>query len=414
MNAHELIAERLKLNDDSKTLLDVAARERRGLRADEQQTFDRMHVRIMEIKGLLDRGALMAAEERTLGESRGRQTETTTSNAIDSTSDTAGGLALRAWALGNRATDTMVAAAQQLGMNWRQPEIDVRALSYGTTTAGGNLVANEMMSSFREAVKWYGSVRSVATVLTPSTGAPLPVPVGDDTANTGEIVGEGSAVTTTADPVFNQTVLRPFKYSSKAVIVSIELLQDSAINLAQYLGQALGTRIGRIQNLHYSVGAGTTLPFGVATQAALGKTAAATNAITFDEIIDLYHSVDVGYRGRPGAGFMMNDSTAATLRKVKDSQNRYLWEMSLVAGQPDRIFGKPVYINNDLDAATATAKRVVLFGDFKSYVIAEVGGLTILRSDDVRILNHQVVFLGYQRADAALTDATAVRYLRTA
>ena len=51
-----------------------------------------------------------------------------------------------------------------------------------------------------------------------------------------------------------------------------------------------GTRIGRKQNYDFTIGGGTTLPFGVQVQASLGKTAAATNAITFDEVIDLYHS----------------------------------------------------------------------------------------------------------------------------
>jgi len=145
-----------------------------------------------------------------------------------------------------------------------------------------------------------------------------------------------------------------------------------------------------------------------------GKTAAATNALTWDEVIDLYHSVDIAYRSRPSSAFMMHDSTAAYLRKLKDSQNRYLWEMSLQVGLPDRAFGQPVVINNDQDSALTTAKRLVLYGDFNAYKIRDAGAVQVYRADELRILNGQVVFLAIQRSDGNLADTTAVKYLRLA
>ena len=83
---------------------------------------------------------------------------------------------------------------------------------------------------------------------------------------------------------------------------------------------------------------------------------------------------------------MMADTVAAYLRKLKDSQNRYLWEMSLIAGQPDRIFGKPVVINNDQDSAFSTNKRLVLFGDFAAYQIQDAGPPVFIRADELRVL----------------------------
>src|SRR5262249_45136855 len=112
--------------------------------------------------------------------------------------------------------------------------------------------------------------------------------------------------------------------------------------------------------------------------------------------------------------FMVSDTIAAYLRKLKDSQNRYLWEISLQAGLPDRILGTPVVINNDMDSALSTNKRLLLCGDFGAYTIAEVGEPAFLRSDDVRILNQQSVFLAFHRTDGALVESNAVRYLRTA
>jgi HK97 family phage major capsid protein len=67
-----------------------------------------------------------------------------------------------------------------------------------------------------------------------------------------------------------------------------------------------------------------------------------------------------------------------------------------------------------MSSTFATNNRLVLFGDFGAYHIQEAGGLTVIRADELRLLNHQVVFLAFQRSDGALAEANAVRYLRTA
>lgn len=418
MDTKQLIEERVRLHEENKAALDKAAAEKRTLDSGEQENFNRRDSRINEIRATLDSVAKTEAEERSLAESRGRQTETggsrtATRDAEEIAKDR--DLATRAWALGGRGkavTPEMRAACARLEFDASGSEIESRALS-STTDEGGYTIPDEAMRGYFDAQLWFGPMRALATKWRTATGAALPVPSSDDTSNVGEIIGESSAVTTTADPSFGQTVLGAFKYSSKAVIVPIELLQDSSINIAAFLGRKLGERIGRIQNTHFTTGGGTTLPFGVATSSTLGKTAAATNAITLDEIIDLYHSVDIAYRNAPGSGFMMDDATAAYIRKLKDSNNQYLWQMSVQAGQPDLLFGKPVYINNDVDTIAAT-KKVVLYGDFSQYLIRDAGDVTFARADELRILNHQVVFLAFQRSDGALPNTAAVKHLLTA
>lgn len=414
MDVKALIAERVKLHEENKALLDKAGAEKnRSLTGEEQAQFDARDARMTDIRKMLDNEARTVAEERALAESRGRQTETAIHS--DNTSERDRALAFRAWACGDEARPEEVEAAQRLSFPHMRSRLETRALSSITATQGLASIPDEMMKAYVEIQKWYGRVRNVAEVFTTSGGNPLPIPTTDDTANTGEIVADGGAITTTADPLFGVVTLGAFKYSSKAVIVPWELLMDSSINLPVYLGTALGTRVARKQNTDFSIGAGTTLPFGVATQASLGKTAAATNLITWDEVIDLYHSVDIAYRGRPGSAFMMHDGTAAFLRKLKDSQNRYLWEISLQLGIPDRAFGVPVIINNDIvGPPSATAQRVVLYGDFNAYKIRDAGAVEVRRADELRILNGQVVFLAWQRSDGNLADVTAVRYLRTA
>lgn len=407
----DLLEKRVKLNEEVKAILDKADAEGRAVNGEEKAKIDAIDAEIDAIKTTAEARAKQLAEEKLLNESRGRRTDPSISD--DSRPDP--NLALRAWAqAGEGMTPEMRASAAHFGINPAAKQLDLRALSVGTTTAGGNSVANEMMRAYMEIMKWYGRVEGLATVVNTETGATLPWPTVDDTANTGRLLTEGTGATTTTDPSFGVVNLAAYKFSSDAVILSMEVLQDSSMNLAQYLGSALGTRIGRIKNTYFTTGSGSSQPGGVQVKASLGKTASATNAITLDEVVDLIHSVDIAYRYSPSSSLMMSDAVAAYVRKLKDSQNRYLWEMSNQVGQPDRLFGFPVIINNDQDATFATNKRLVLFGDFSKYVVRNAGPLQVLRSDDLYILNHQSVFLGVQRSDGNLIDTTAVKYLRTA
>lgn len=409
----ELIEKRVKLHEDIKAILDKAEAEKRAITPEERESIGRMDGEIASIQATLDARAKSDADEKLLAESRGRQTKTEVIG--DARHDP--NMALRAWALGGRPdkqTEEMRAAAAAFGLNPAGRSLELRALSVGTTTAGGNAVPNEIMRAFLEIQKWYGRVENLATVINSETGATMPFPTMDDTSNTGRLLTEGTGATTTTDPSVGVINLASYKFSSDAVIVSVELLQDASFNIAAYLGGALGTRIGRIKNTYFTTGSGSSQPGGVQVKASLGKTAAATNAITLDEIIDLYHAVDIAYRMSPNARFMMHDSVAAYVRKLKDSNSQYLWQMAVQAGQPDRLFGVPVEINNDQDSSFATNKRLVLYGDFSKYAVRNAGAVEILRSDDLYILSHQVVFLGFQRSDGNLIDTTAVKYLRTA
>jgi len=144
-------------------------------------------------------------------------------------------------------------------------------------------------------------------------------------------------------------------------------------------------------------------------------TAASATAFTLDEVISLIHSLDPAYRNLPGTGFMMHDTTAAFARKLKDGQGRYLWEQSVQLGQPDRLFGYPVTINNDMSATFTTGQKLILFGNYQlAYIVRDAGAVRFVRSDEKYVLEHQVMFEASQRTDGNLIDSTAVKHLALA
>lgn len=284
-------------------------------------------------------------------------------------------------------------------------------------TAGGYTIPEQMMPELIRSMKAFGPMYSedVARVITTVGGNPMPFPTVNDTANTGVAHTEGVTLTDDggADVTFGEKQLDAYAFNTEWLRVSKELADDSAFAMEALLADLLGERLGRIANAQLTTGTGSSAPNGVVTASTLGKTAAATAAITYDELLDLEHSVDPAYRTAPGVAYMFNDSTLLSLRKLKDGDGNYLWQMGNVqAGIPSTLNGRPYWINQDMDSLAA-AKKVILFGDFKKYFVRKVGAPLIGAIQDKDFWPGFGV-AGYIRFDGELADTAAVKHLITA
>lgn len=289
------------------------------------------------------------------------------------------------------------------------------AMSTGTDEQGGYTVPTEVSGAIIEALKAFGGMRSVATVISTSTGVPMSMPTSDGTSEEGEILGE-NAQAGAADPTFGVVNLTVHKYSSKTVAVPIELLQDSGADIEAFVNARLITRLGRITNRHFTVGTGTGQPSGVLTGATLGATGAAgqLDAVTYDDLVELEHSLDPAYREGGRCCFMFADATLKALKKLKDGQGRPLWLPGVDVKEPASILGYRYVINQAVPLMEAGAKSL-LFGDFSKYVIRDAMSITMRRFDDSAFAQKgQVGFLAFMRSGGVLTDAQAVKYFRHA
>jgi HK97 family phage major capsid protein len=287
-------------------------------------------------------------------------------------------------------------------------------------TGGGYFVPVGFVDAVEEGMKWYGDMLRSSTIMRTATGQPLPWPNDNDTTNTGELVGEGAAVSE-GDLTLGNIVFGAFKYSTKMIKVSIEMLQDSAFDLESYVKDKFAIRLGRIINTHTTTGAGTTLPKGIVPASTVGPTATGASlndggtetggtSIGSDDLIELEHSVDKSYRR--DAAYMAHDSTIKTLKKLKDKYGRPLWLPGIAVAAPDTINGYEYFTNNDM-ATIAVNAKTLLFGALKKYVIREVKELAILRLNERYAELGQVAFLGFARYDGNLLDPGThpVKYL---
>ncbi len=278
-------------------------------------------------------------------------------------------------------------------------------MSTGTGSEGGYTVPTETARTVLDALKAFGGMRSVATVITTASGHSMSWPTSDGTAETGELVGENAAAAD-LDISFGTLALPVYKYSSKVVAVPIELLQDSGVDLEAFIRARLVQRLGRITNTHFTTGTGSSQPRGIVTASSAGKTGTTgqTATVIFEDLVDLEHSVDPAYRMSPSCGWMFADSTLKVLKKLKDGDGRPLWLPGLSAKEPATILNYGYTINQDVASMAANAKSI-LFGDLGKYVIRDAMQMTFYRFDDSAYAKKgQVGFLAFLRSGGNFMD----------
>ena len=302
------------------------------------------------------------------------------------------------------------APALEIPLTARAPKsLDEIYAAQGTSPSlGGYTIPEGFVANLEKALLTYGSVRSVADVLRTASGNDLPWPTADDTGNVGAILGE-NVTDGEQDVAFSVFQLSAYKYTSKVIKTSVEILQDTGINLAAELGTMLGERIARIQNQHFTTGTGSSQPSGLTVGSATGVTAAGAAAITTDEILDLVSSVDPAYR--INGSWMMHDSTKTALLKLKNSSGDYIWRAGMTAGGlmgavPDTLMGYNVVINNDMPEI-ATGNVSVCFGNMGAYKVREVLNTSLVRLNERYADAHQVGWVAINRADGGLLTASA-------
>lgn len=282
------------------------------------------------------------------------------------------------------------------------------ALQVGTDSEGGYLVPDEFEHTLIEALEEENVFRTLAKIINTSSGD-RKIPVVATKGEASWIDEEG--LYQEDDDAFTQVSIGAYKLGTM-IKVSEELLNDSAFDLESYISKEFARRIGAREEDSFFNGDGTGKPLGILAAsggAEIGVKAASATAITADEIIDLFYSLKSPYRKK--AVWVLNDATIKAIRKLKDNNNQYLWQPSLVAGTPDTILGRPVVTSAYMPVAAAGAKTIA-FGDFSYYWIADRQGRSFKRLNELYAANGQVGFLGSQRVDGKLVLPEAIKVLQ--
>jgi HK97 family phage major capsid protein len=168
-----------------------------------------------------------------------------------------------------------------------------------------------------------------------------------------------------------------------------ESLDDLFFNVEAWLVESASEAIGAGEGAAFVNGNGTKKPTGFLAGPAPLATSDASRAFgtlqyipsgqaaamptSADVFYDMIYSMRARYRAN--ARWVSAKAQLASLRKYKDSTNAYLWQPSLILGQPDMFMGFPITEAEDMPAVAANAFPIA-FGDFKQgYLIADRVGL---------------------------------------
>jgi len=243
-------------------------------------------------------------------------------------------------------------------------------------------------------------------VFNTADGNTLPLPA--VTAHATGASAAANAPITASDASMGIVDLSVTKYSYLTLVPS-ELITDVTFDLEGYLAKAAGREMGKIVSTVASAAAVAGFTISGAT-APTGAIVAPTGAVLSDALIDLFHSVIPEYRTT--AAFLMNDVWAAVVRKTKDGSGQYVWERSLVPGNPGMIDGRGVYSDSNLPTAKTNGTKAIYFGDWDALKVRIAGGIRYERSNEYAFGNDQIAFRAAVRTGAAVVDPNAVKFLQ--
>lgn len=383
-----LIEERAKAYEAAKAILDGAAAEGRSLDAAERESVDKAFADMDARKATIDDMRSLEMREREIAEATAAHAEARAVSApvVEQTDAEQ----LRALARG-----------------------EVRSLMFEkrdvTKSATGAPVPTSFYDRVIELARYTGPMLEVATIINTAGGESLQIPR-TNAYSTGTVTSEASTIGE-SDPSFQAFLtLGAFKYSFLTQ-VSREMIEDAGVDILGYLGTNVGQALGYAVNAALTTGTGTVQPNGIVASAGSGVTGGTgvSGAFTYSNVVDLIYSADAAARRLPGFGVMGSGSAIAALRKLQDGAGQFVFQPSLAEGTPDRVLGFPL-IENPAMAAPATSAKSLIAGHFPSYMVRQVGGIRLDRSDDFAFSDDLVTFRATFRVDGGLPQSSHVKY----
>jgi HK97 family phage major capsid protein len=279
-------------------------------------------------------------------------------------------------------------------------------LQEGTDANGGYLVPEEWDSRLIDKLTEENIFRSLATTITTSGEHKINIA---GTKPAAAWIEEGEALTF-GDATFDQIVLDAHKLHV-AIKVTEELLYDNAFNLENYIIDQFGKAIGNAEEDAFLNGDGTGKPTGIFADKGGGEIAVTLTGtkLATDDILTLIYALKRPYR--KNACFILNDSTLAVIRKLKDQNLAYIWQPSYQADEPDRLCGYPVR-TSAYAPALAAGKAAIAFGDFSYYNIGDRGIRSFQELRELFAGNGMIGYVAKERVDGKLVLPEAVQILK--
>jgi HK97 family phage major capsid protein len=295
---------------------------------------------------------------------------------------------------------------------------EMKTLSVDSDPNGGFMVPADMSGQIVTKIYETSEVRPFASVQTISTDS-LDGAYDTDQVGSGWVAERATRTTTTTPAIGRWNI--PVHELYAEPVATQKLLDDASIDVEAWLAGKVTDKFARDEATGFVLGTGSGQPRGFMTytQAAQGtqgsqasggsvQTVASGSSAAFvaDKLFEVIYALKAGYR--KNAVWGMPRLAIQKIRQLKDSQNRYLWEPSLQAGEPARLLNYPIAEFNDMATPAANSLSAV-FGDLKrGYQIVDRMGIRVIR--DAVTVKGQVLFYTTKRVGGDVINFEAFVY----
>ena len=278
-----------------------------------------------------------------------------------------------------------------------------KALRRGSAGSGNFIVPDTFEQKLVKGLTEKSLIRKLGTVMKTNTTMRIPTIIADGEA---AWIPENEPVQF-SEAVYGEIVLDAYKLAHK-VVVSDEMLEDANFDVEDYIRQLFVESVSAAEELALFIGDGNGKPTGLLHQTSVGCVSEKAGDITYDDILNLIHSVKSPYR--KNAVLVMSEDAITKLLSIIHYHGNSPWDVSLKDGTSKTLFGYPVYTTNYLDRILPGTKPV-LFGDFSYFWIGERGKRSVKRLVERYADQGQVAYITSERIDAKLVLPEAVKSL---
>ena len=298
-----------------------------------------------------------------------------------------------------------------------------RAYVAGTASAGGNLIATDLLDgNFIEALRNRTVVGELGATYLPGLVGNVAIPkrATDNTAYW--FAGDNSDSITESTGTISQVTMSP-KNVAALTKFSYLMSMQSTPEIEQIIRNGFVAIIANAIDEAALNGSGSSnQPTGVLNQTGIGSVAGATNgaAATLDNLIDLKKEVSVDNADMAGCSFVTNSKVEAALSKLKDGNSAY--HLSPFGGEigKQQIASRRLEITNaipsNLTKGSGSNLSAILYGNFKDLYIGTFNSLEILvdpytdfakGTTAVRAIQSLDIAVAHAQSFAAMKDAIA-------
>lgn len=255
-----------------------------------------------------------------------------------------------------------------------------RDLLVGTPTAGGNLVATELLaSSFIDILVAQMRVMAMGTTMLTDLQGNIAIPRAT-AGSTGYWVAENAA-STESQQAFDQVALTP-KTCGAFVDYSRRLLLQSSIAVEAFVRMDIARTIALMIDLACIAGTGASnQPRGVLNTSGIGSVAGGTNgaAPTWDHIVDLESAVANANAPVNALGYLTNTKVRGKLKRTQKftgTNGEEIWRGAELNGVRAEVSNQ---VPSNLTKGTASGIcSAILYGNWTDLIIGMWGGLDIM------------------------------------